>query len=575
MKLLFFRHNQITVCFSLRWKNLLYITLLGVSLLLFVGCGIQKYLRDRPNLSALSSVDTARVKHSDTYYTVGNNSLRKNADGLWEMYVEGNALQRGYAMGSLSRELIKKQEDAFMELVLSKVDSELYLGFLEKFLAWYNRKLYLHINEEYKEEIYGISRYNSHKYDYFARRYVRALYLHGAHDIGHALQDLMLVGCSSFAVWGKKTPDDKLLLGRNFDFYAGDKFAKQKIIAFVNPLKGYKYMTYTWPGFIGVVSGMNAKGLTVTLNAAKSKIPLVAKTPISLVAREILQYAKTTKEAIAIAKTKEVFVSESIMVGSAEENKAVIIEISPNDLDIYKVPNSASELVCTNHFQGKAYADNKRNRSAIKNSHTAQRYERLTQLLDRDQKITPRKAVTILRNKKGVNDSILGYGNELAINQLLAHHGIVFQPEQRRVWVSSNPYQLGAFDSYNLEKVFAHFEKGKKYDTTISNKDLRIKADPFLKTRAYKNYEVYRKESHKIEKKLKNRTILSDRELEHYLTLNPNMWKSYYLVGKYYYDHKAYKKAVIYFKQAKKRKVTTSLDRKMLTNYIKRSYRKF
>ena len=112
-------------------------------------------------------------------------------------------------------------------LVTSKSKQRL----LRTFLKWYNCKLYLNVPEEYKTEIYGLSQYASHDYDHLALWYLRSLYLHGAHDIGHALGDMALVGCSSFAAWGEKSEDGSLILGRNFDFYAGDDFAKDKIVA--------------------------------------------------------------------------------------------------------------------------------------------------------------------------------------------------------------------------------------------------------------------------------------------------------------------------------------------------------
>ena len=247
--------------------------------------------------------------------------------------------------------------------------------------------------------------------------------------------------CIIIAVWDENTPDGKLLLGRNFDFYAGDDFAQEKMISFINPETGYKFMAVSWAGMIGVMSGMNSEGLTVTINAGKSDIPLVAKTPISLLTREILQYASTIDEAIKIAKNREVFVSESILVGSAKDNKAAIIEISPNNFDVYNSINT-SKIICTNHFQSEAYKNDEKNNAHILESHSDYRFKRTEELLTENNKITPEKAVSILRNKEGIENRLIGYGNEKALNQLLAHHGIVFQPAKKMVWVSSNPYQL-------------------------------------------------------------------------------------------------------------------------------------
>ncbi|MBF2091902.1 acyl-CoA--6-aminopenicillanic acid acyl-transferase, partial [Flavobacterium psychrophilum] len=482
-------------------KRLFQYSILLLFLSMLLSCGTSKSLHHKPQLVGYNNAIPVVKKQSNTLFSTGNNFLLKNKQNLWELYVEGDALERGLLTGSLTDSLLNKQQHIFFDKIKELLPSKFKQNVLRNFLKWYGRKLYLNIPDEYKTEIYGISQYSTHDLDNIASPYLRCLYLHASHDIGHALQDLALVGCSSFAAWGNKSEDGSLILGRNFDFYAGDDFAKDKIVAFVNPKQGYPFMMVTWAGMIGACSGMNNQGLTITINAGKSKIPLIAKTPISILTREILQYAKNIDQAIAIAKKRQVFVSESIMIGSANDNKAVLIEVSPNNFGVFDVENS-DQLICSNHFQSENLKNDDRNKHQIKNSHSKYRYDRMVELFDENPKINPKIASEILRNKEGLNNLPLGYGNEKALNQMIAHHGIIFKPEQGLVWVSANPYQLGEFVCYDLNKIF-NKNNAKSEIVSLQQENLNISKDLFLETPQYINYELFRIEDRKTDAFLK------------------------------------------------------------------------
>ncbi|MGB1317259.1 MAG: C45 family autoproteolytic acyltransferase/hydrolase, partial [Flavobacteriales bacterium] len=325
----------------------------------------------------------------------------------------------------------------------------------------------------------------------------------------------------------------ELLVGRNFDFYMGDDFAKDKIILFVQPDSGYAFASITWAGFMGVVSGMNEHGLTVTLNAAKSSVPTGAKTPISILAREILQYATTIDEAYAIAKSRETFVSESILIASAEDKAAAIIEKSPDRIDIYQ-PEDA-RVTCANHYQSETFKNDSVNLDNIRNSDSDYRFKRLNQLLEEGFPINPAKSVQLLRNQKGIDNADLGLGNPKAINQLLAHHGIVFQPEKRLLWISTSPFQLGEFICYDLNEVFYG---PSSIEATIRTDSLDVLKDEFLASSRYQDFLKY--------KQLKNRlfdNVALGKEIEwneqldeEFINSNPESYITYSMLGDYYLE---------------------------------------
>jgi len=579
------KHNEESLIFWLRFflrqndkiRRLINdraVILFFLSLILILNlssCGTRKSIKYIPDVSQYS-LEIPKVNTiNDSTFSFNQNYLTKNKQQLWELYIKGNPLQLGYNNGALTQDLMQKQEEIFFSKVEGFVPSKFKQKLLSGFLKWYNRKMYLNVREDFQAELYGLSQYSSDKYDFIAPKFRRAMYLHGAHDIGHAMQDLMVVGCTSLAVWNENTEDGDLLIGRNFDFYVGDEFAKNKLVEFVEPENGIPYLSVSWPGMIGVVSGMNKEGITVTINAGKSKIPLTAKTPISLVTREILQYATTIDEAIAIAKKRKVFVSESILVGSANDKSAVIIEVSPDNFGVYRVENS-SKVFCTNHFQSEAYKNDKRNQKHIVESHSEYRYEKLQELLQENKKLNPEKMASILRDKSGLKGEKIGYGNEKAINQLLAHHAVIFSPQKKLVWVSSNPYQLGEFVCYDLNEIFSD-KRLKSGEFAKSN--LNIAKDPFLDSQEFENYEEFKFAHSEIQNAIDSDSmILTDDFIPHYQSLNPDFWLVYYQSGKYYFKQKEYLKAKTEFEKALTKEITTIPDRENIEKSLKKTLRK-
>ena len=514
--------------------SLLVILIAGISYLYF--SADMRTPKHEPSIimTKVSHADTttmipAEVLYNDTldlrYYD--GNFLRHSESGLWELFVKGDAFQRGEAIGKLSSDLLHYQEKVFVDQIREIVPSDSYLKFLRFFIVLFNRHLGENVLEEYRDEIYGISLSCTHEYDFIGTPYERQLNYHSAHDLGHAMQDYMLVGCSSFATWGTQSADSSLLIGRNFDFYVGDAFAENKQVAFYTPDQGYKFASVGWPGMIGVLSGMNETGLTVTINAAKSAVPTGSATPISILTREILQYASTIDEAFAIAQKRKTFVSESILIGSSKDGKAAIIEKSPEKTVLFK-GKEANRLICTNHYQSEEFSKDERNMENIRTSDSPYRFARLKELISENLPIDTSKAASILRNHKGLQNADLGLANEMAINQFIAHHSVIFQPEKRLMWVSTSPWQCGKYVAYDLNKIF---NDTINLQHEIYSSNLTIPADEFAETPEFQHLLTYKKLTPLLLKKIRKKEKIEEHVLKTYEASNPSLYYVYEAVS--------------------------------------------
>lgn len=512
-----------------------------------------------------SRVDTTAFKlaGSDSLRTYGPNYLRKSKSGLWEIVLRGDAPARGVAFGKLTKDLLYYQEKVFVDQIREIIPSDSYLRFLRFMLVLFNRDLGRHVPLENRQEIYGVSLSCTDEFDAIGTPYERQLNYHAAHDIGHAMQGYMLVGCSSFGVWGSESSDSTLLIGRNFDFYVGDDFARNKLISFYEPDSGYRFASVGWAGMTGVLSGMNEAGLTVTINAAQSAMPSSAAMPISILCRRILQYASTIEEAYRLAEQHKTFVSESILIGSAKDGIAAVIEKSPAKTALFKTGNE--RIISTNHYQSPAFADDKYNQENIATSDSPYRFERIGELLDAYSQVEVTEAAGILRDYHGKGGRPIGLANEKSVNQFIAHHSVIFKPGELKFWVSSPPWQLGEYVMYDLNKVFSQSPGAGELATEAGT----IPADPFLHSPSYQDLLDYRRLTKAIKERIRTGEAVDETLLREYQQANPEHFHTWELSGDYYAAAGQTEKALACWRKALDKEIARAQERREIEKKIK------
>jgi len=142
------------------------------------------------------------------------------------------------------------------------------------------------------------------------------------------------------------------------------------------------------------------------------------------------------------------------------------------------------------------------------------------------------------------------------------------------IWVSSSPYNLGAFVAYNLNEIFG--KKNKDNFTSRSIDSLVIPADEFLNSEEYADFKIYREVNKEIIQLIKseNYSQISDEAIENYRELNPDFWEVHYRAGLIYYHQKRYTLAKEALNKALAREITTVEDEEAVQKLLKKTEKK-
>jgi len=404
-----------------------------------------------PPLPADTSIMQLKPETRDGKTWLGKSWVGQR-EGLTVIFLKGSPFEMGYADGVLMQDKMHTLENEFLKMIQGYVPQHWIMEMLKNYVMYRNRHLSDYIPLAYRQEIYATSLGCSDIHPEEGPFYNRLLNYHAAHDVSYMLIDNPFVsraGCTGFGAWGDATADKHLITGRNFDWEAAEVFSRDRVVMMCEPDNAIPFISVSWAGMAGVVSGMNRAGVSVTVNGAPSSLPSQTATPVAIVAREILEKAHNFDEALKILKDAKVFVSTLWLVGSKEDGRFVVVEKTPTVTNVREPVGDT--IVCANHFQTAGLKDDPRNTNYIAEATSVSRDARMKELLASAQgTLDVPEAVELLRDRKLPGGIFAGDDHRGTLNAFIATHATVMDLTSGIFWAASPPNQQGKFVAFDV-----------------------------------------------------------------------------------------------------------------------------
>ncbi len=378
-------------------------------------------------------------------------TLQIDRFGMRHVFLLGAPFGIGVEYSRLTKDLMEEQE----KRLIAKMEGFFHYPWLIKAFiaasALYFSGLDQKIKPEHREQMFGVSKGASTAFNTLGTPYARQIAYHGLHEIGQMMidQSWATMGCTVM-LWPSKNGS---IVGRNFDFDADRIFDDKKILKWVFPNERLAYLSVTWAGMVGVVTGVNEKGVYLSLNAAGSDDWRRIGTPTTLVVLDVLENARSAKEALQIIEAAQTFITDIFVVADAS-GSTYRIEKSPSRSAILQITQPTA---LTNHLQDPIWSSDTVNAERKRESTSLHRLARATELLQSYSAAeTPSTGQMIrwLRDRKALHAESLTLGHPSAINPLIAVHGVVYDTLRGAFAVSLYDSLRGAFVEYDLSKSF-------------------------------------------------------------------------------------------------------------------------
>lgn len=255
-------------------------------------------------------------------------------DGVPVLHVRGTPYemgrQHGAALKDQIRFLAKEYCDAMIVRAVGRRNLEEWADAVEKYIP-----------APYREEMRGLA-------EGAGMTYREVLLVNTMVDRFQAMM------CSTVVANGGATADGDVYFGRNLDFPGRNILHRATVVVVYEPEGGEPLVSVTWPGLIGVLSGMNGHGVcgaTMMIHRAKELRPGI---PYMIMYREALARARKAADVHTyIAKAKRTCANNFMVVDAT--GKALVVEWD-QDFAVAR-PATDGTLCSTNYFRSDKLKD--------------------------------------------------------------------------------------------------------------------------------------------------------------------------------------------------------------------------
>jgi len=243
----------------------------------------------------------------------------------------------------------------------------------------------------------------------------------------------------------------RLWIGRTFALPGladgGDAAASHPVVTFFKPSGRIAWAGVGWPGLVGAVTGVNAEGLVVTVNPARTGDVRPTRTarPVALLARQVLETCTSIDEAVKLIDATPTLGAAAFVVADGKTGHWAVLQRSPSRLVVVRDPPTPA---VGDLLSAAAFSDDLDNDRARRTLATGARVARAAHLL-RTPPADAAAAVAVLRDRAGSGDRVLPEGHRGAIADPAAVHVVLIDPGAMAMWVADGGAR-GTFRGFDL-----------------------------------------------------------------------------------------------------------------------------